>query len=86
MLFNGLCFDSDLQVAFSLFDKNQDGNISCDEVEEVMRSVGVKVNRDKVKKMFDKADSDGKLQYTRGHTMANNGVILWQIMGSYYGK
>ena len=46
-------------MAFSLFDKNNDGYISCDEVEEVMRSTGVKVNHEKVKKMFDRADKDG---------------------------
>ncbi|XP_037948978.1 uncharacterized protein LOC119680298 [Teleopsis dalmanni] len=52
--------------AFSLFDKDSDGNITQNELETVMRSLGAKPTAKQLKSMMDEADIDdgGTIDFT----------------------
>ena len=56
-------FFLDLQIAFSLFDKDGDGQISAEEVAETMKSLGIKIDFKDVKKMVKRVDTDGRWRY-----------------------
>ena len=45
--------------AFSRFDKNKDGRISCDELRFVMMNLGVEITTEEVDEMINDADKDG---------------------------
>ena len=49
----------DLQVAFSLFDKDGDGLITSSEMSQVMTSLGVDTSLTEVQHMLRKVDLDG---------------------------
>ncbi len=53
----------ELRLAFSLFDKDKDGNISQDEVREVMASLGQQCSDQHLQDMFEQVDLDGKCIY-----------------------
>ena len=62
----------ELRVAFSMFDKDGDGNISVQEVQESLASLGFHVEPSRVKLMVKHVDTDGT--YTTG--LSNQCVIL----------
>lgn len=51
---------SDYREAFRLFDKDGDGNITTQELGNVMRSLGQYAMADELKQMLEEIDSDGK--------------------------
>ena len=51
---------AELRLAFSLFDKDRDGNISQAEVKAVMGSLGQQCSDDHLMEMFRQVDLDGK--------------------------
>ena len=55
-----LCFSSELRLAFSLFDKDRDGNISQAEVKAVMGSLGQQCSDQHLQDMFRQVDLDGE--------------------------
>ena len=55
------CFaDAGLCEAFSLFDKDGDGQITVDEVAQTMASLGIEVQLSDVETMVRQVDTDGK--------------------------
>lgn len=48
----------ELQAAFEIFDKDSDGVITIDEMEEVVRSLGQLTRTEEVKDMIDQLDAD----------------------------
>ena len=51
---------TELRLAFSLFDKDRDGNISQAEVKAVMGSLGQQCSDQHLMEMFRQVDLDGK--------------------------
>ena len=49
----------EIKEAFSLFDKDQSGNIDVLELKDAMKALGIYMNKDQSKEMMDKADKDG---------------------------
>lgn len=49
-------------MAFSLFDKDQDGSITLDEVRTVMAALGQQDSDEALARMFKQVDLDGKHQ------------------------
>lgn len=62
-----LCFVwllfSDMKQAFDLFDKNNDGRISSEELGRVLRTLGHDYSNDQVQEMISNVDTNGKLRY-----------------------
>ena len=52
--------DVELCEAFSLFDKDGDGQITVDEVAQTMTSLGIDVRLSDIKVMVDQVDTDGQ--------------------------
>lgn len=46
-------------MAFSTFDKDGDGQITVDEVEKTIKSLGIDMPREQVQMMVDLVDTDG---------------------------
>ena len=55
------CLLTELKLAFSLFDRDKDGNISMAEVRHVMNTLGQRINDRQLQAMFKQVDLDGKL-------------------------
>ena len=57
--------ESELMEAFKVFDRNNDGFISAEELALTMRNLGEKLTDAEVKDMLDAADinKDGKIDY-----------------------
>ena len=51
--------ESNVKVAFSMFDKDGDGVITCTELLDVMVSLGFDVNSHEVQNIIKKIDLDG---------------------------
>lgn len=49
----------ELRIAFSMFDKDGDGQITASEVSDTMKSLGIKIDTKEVKKMVKRVDTDG---------------------------
>lgn len=49
----------ELRIQFAQFDRDSDGVISQQELIEVMRSLGLKIDGEAVKKVLQRADIDG---------------------------
>ena len=60
---NLLFLFSELRLAFSLFDKDRDGNISQAEVKAVMGSLGQQCSDQHLQDMFRQVDLDGELHF-----------------------
>ena len=54
---------TELKLAFSLFDRDKDGNISMAEVRHVMNTLGQRINDRQLQAMFKQVDLDGKLTF-----------------------
>ena len=54
-----VCLCVELQIEFAQFDRDGDGIISQQELTEVMKSLGLKIDADAVKKIIQRADLDG---------------------------
>ena len=61
----------ELKDAFSLFDKDGDGSIDCDELRTVMTSLGHNLTTAELQEMIDEVDSDGngKIEFSEFITM-----------------
>ena len=53
-------FVAEFKEAFSLFDKNGDGNISASELGTVMRSLGQNPTEPELQDMVNEVDADGE--------------------------
>jgi hypothetical protein len=79
-IFMTLCVE--LRLAFSMFDKDGDGQISAQEVRETMESLGIHVEPSQVKMMVKKVDTDGKyscacaLNSIKAHRWLSNDVSM----------
>ena len=62
---------ADCKEAFSLFDKNGDGSITCDELRTVMTSLGENPTTSDLEEMIQEVDSDGngKIEFSEFLTM-----------------
>ena len=62
---------ADCKEAFSLFDKNDDGSITCDELRTVMTSLGENPTTSDLEEMIQEVDSDGngKIEFSEFLTM-----------------
>jgi len=49
----------ELRIQFAQFDRDSDGVVSQQELIEVMRSLGLRIDSDAVKKVLQRADIDG---------------------------
>ncbi len=65
---------TECKEAFSLFDKNGDGTITCDELGTVMRSLGQNPSEQEIKDMINEVDIDGKQ-----HTLSNLKCKLFEM-------
>ena len=48
-----------LMEAFRVFDVDQNGFISADELREIMKNLGQKLSEDEIEEMISEADKDG---------------------------
>lgn len=53
------CTEEELRTAFNIFDKNQNGFITADELRHVMVNLGEKLTEDEAQAMIQEADTDG---------------------------
>ncbi|KAI0986361.1 hypothetical protein GJ496_004882 [Pomphorhynchus laevis] len=67
-------FPIDYKEAFSVFDKNNDGNISAGELHKVMRALGIKKSKKQVKELVKKLDKN------------RNGVIDYDEFINFLGE
>lgn len=58
--YNFVYLSLEFKEAFSLFDKDGDGTISCKELGTVMRSLGQNPTEAELQDMVNEVDSDGK--------------------------
>ena len=56
---HGVWCCAEFRGAFQLFDRNNDGYISCKELGVVMRSLGQNPSEDELKDMINEVDADG---------------------------
>ena len=49
----------EIREAFNLFDTDHSGSIDCRELEDVMRALGVEVEKDELRKMITAVDANG---------------------------
>ena len=63
--------DEEIMTAFKIFDQNEDGFISVDELRNVMTHLGEKVTDDEINEMILEADEngDGKINYDEFRNM-----------------
>jgi Ca2+-binding EF-hand superfamily protein len=50
---------AELRIAFSMFDKDGDGQITAQEVQDTMRSLGIHVEPNQIQLIVKKVDTDG---------------------------
>jgi Ca2+-binding EF-hand superfamily protein len=50
---------SEIKEAFSLFDKDQSGNIDVVELKDAMKALGIYMNKEQSRTLMEKADKDG---------------------------
>lgn len=50
---------TEILKVFTLFDKDNSGNIDSNELKDAMRALGIYVNKESLKKLMEKADKDG---------------------------
>ena len=50
---------NEILKVFTLFDKDNSGNIDSNELKDAMRALGIYVNKESLKKLMEKADKDG---------------------------
>ena len=50
---------AEINEAFSLFDKDQSGNIDVLELKDAMKALGIYMSKEQLKETMDKADKDG---------------------------
>ena len=62
------------RIAFSMFDKDGDGSISAQEVQETMQSLGMQVEPSHVKLMVKKVDTNGMFRVVKKNWS------LWKIV------
>ena len=51
-----------MEQAFKVFDKNDDGRISKDEMKEVLSDIGIEISETELNDFMKRVDTDGKLQ------------------------
>ena len=73
-LINFILF-SDMKQAFDLFDKNNDGKISSDELGRVLRTLGYKYSNDEVQEMISNVDTNGTYARYRKLKLPN---VIWK--------
>ena len=56
-------FFADMRVVFNLFDVNDDGKLTVNEMIQAMVSLEMPVNKKLVKKVFKSADTDGNVLF-----------------------
>jgi len=60
-----------MKQAFDLFDKNNDGKISSDELGRVLRTLGHNYSNDEVQEMISNVDTNGRYDVSKS---------LWMLM------
>ena len=67
-----------LKDAFSIFDKDDDGLISVEELRSIMKNLGDKMSDDELDEMIDAADvnHDGLVNYSGLHHIWRSGTFL----------
>lgn len=55
-----MSFTLEYREAFNLFDRDKSGEISIQELEVAMRSMGLNPTEDELKKLIAEVDKDGK--------------------------
>jgi len=54
------CLVTELHIQFAQFDKDADGVITTDELAQVMRSLGLKLKSDEIRRIVDRVDIESK--------------------------
>jgi Ca2+-binding EF-hand superfamily protein len=62
---------TDMKQAFDLFDKNNDGKISSDELGRVLRTLGHNYSNEEVQEMISNVDTNGRYDARKS---------LWRLM------
>ena len=70
-----------MRVAFAMFDQDGDGQISVQEVQDTMTSLGIKINLKEVKLIVRKVDTDCKTQLFARH---RHPKYLYRFNKSHY--
>lgn len=71
MIFINLSFFQEIEAAFKLFDKNNDGHISVEELGEAMKQAGQEMSVEEIKDMIRAVDrnGNGKVEYSEFEDM-----------------
>ncbi|XP_069114920.1 calmodulin-like [Argopecten irradians] len=69
--------EAELRTAFKVFDKDESGKISFEELKSALTSIGEKLTDDEVKEMLREADSngDGEIDFQEFVTMMSQGQV-----------
>lgn len=66
-----------MRVAFAMFDKDGDGQISVQEVHETMTSLGIKISLKEVKEIVKRVDTDR--EYMSSHISVHSELQFHKI-------
>jgi calmodulin len=59
-----VCCGADIKEAFNVFDENHDGKITADELERVIRRLGMRPTDTDLRQMIEEVDSDSEYTCT----------------------
>lgn len=71
-------FFAEFKEAFSLFDKDGDGNITSHELGTVMRSLGANPTEAELHDMINEVDADGKANFLDIVLLLKRNILLLQ--------
>ena len=75
-----------MKVAFSVFDRNEDGKISKDELAEVLKEADVVFTDEQLTDFMEKVDKDGTHSLTHNFSPTPNATQFFHFRIHFYRK